>query len=221
MPDADSLPCFRGRVVPWVTPWSGAPALPEPVFVNHGTGWGIAYADETVHDRTDEGVLLARGRGRRATDAGGHPLYEQLDPRRQRHASDRLLCQVCGQRPPPSRDGMLWLLAGPPGDHPEEALTTTPPVCPDPCAILAVRQCPALTRGYTAVRVRYPRAWGWRGVLYEFTRQGRGPGTLHRVGDRVHLPHGAPRLPWLLADLAVTRLMGCTLTGLDSVEGGP
>lgn len=109
MADVPSLSWFRGRVVPWVTPWSGAPVLAEPVVVAPGGG-GIGYANEGVHDRADDGVLLARGRGRCPVDGGGRPLYEQLDPRRQRRASDRLLCQVCGGRPPRSRRGVLWLL---------------------------------------------------------------------------------------------------------------
>ncbi|MFE3092675.1 hypothetical protein ACFXG1_02500 [Streptomyces sp. NPDC059248] len=196
------LPVFRGRVVPWITPWSGAPELPEPLVHAPG-GRGIAYADEGVHDRTYDGVLLARGRGRRSTDAGGYPLYDQVDPRRQHKAADQLLCQVCGRKPPHSREGRLWLLAGV-DEAVEEALTLTPPICPTPCAVLALRQCPALAKGHTAVRVRYPRPWGYHG-------------TLHTPGTTPHpaaLPHEDPRLPWLLAERAVTRLIGCTPTHL-------
>ncbi|MFE0422328.1 hypothetical protein [Streptomyces sp. NPDC058953] len=197
------LPRFHGRVVPWVTPWSGAPNLAEPVVLDP-VRRRIAYADESVYDRADDGVLLARGRGRRATDAGGHPLYEQMDPRRQRRATDRLLCQVCGRRPSPHPEGLLWLLAG--TRLPEGELTVTPPVCP-PCAALAVEQCPALGRSHVAVRVRYPRAWGYRGVLHS-------PDLSRRHGLRaadgsVQLPYEDPRTAWLLADHTVTRLMGC------------
>ncbi|MFF6970004.1 MULTISPECIES: hypothetical protein [Streptomyces] len=201
MPDPDGLPRFHGRIVPWVTPWSAAPVLPEPLVLGL-RGRGIAYRDESVHDRTDDGVLLARGRGRRATEAAGRPLYEQLDPRRQRRALARLLCQVCGEPPPRSPNGMLWLLAGPPDGDPEDVLTITPPVCPEPCAVLALEQCPALAGGHTALRVRRPRAWGYRGALHT-------PALLSGE-DPVQLPYGDPRLPWLLADLAVIRLMGCT-----------
>ncbi|MGV9310618.1 hypothetical protein ACWDR0_00290 [Streptomyces sp. NPDC003691] len=209
--ETGSLAWFRGRVVPWVTPWSGAPALAEPVVVA-AHGRGIAYADEGVHDRTYDGVLLARGRGRRATDAGGRPLYEQLDARRQRRAGDRLLCQVCGRRIPGSPDGVLWLMAtaGLGAAELEGALTLTPPVCPAPCAVLALEQCPALARGHTAVRVRYPRPWGYRGILHAPDPAGRR--IARRDGGSVQMPYGDPRLPWLLADLVVTRLTGCTVT---------
>ncbi|MEU3598403.1 hypothetical protein ABZ714_06655 [Streptomyces sp. NPDC006798] len=198
------LPVFRGRVVPWITPWSGAPNLPEPLVLAP-LGRGIAYADEGVHDRTYDGVLLARGRGRRATDAAGVPLYDQVDPRRQHKAADRLLCQVCGSKPPPHPEGLLWLLAGAEGSV-EESLTLTPPLCPDPCARLALRQCPALARSHAAVRVGFPRPWGYHGDQYAPGPDGL-PAT---TATAVHLPHEDPRLPWLLADLAVTQLMGCT-----------
>ncbi|MEU3602214.1 NUDIX hydrolase [Streptomyces sp. NPDC006798] len=155
------LPRFHGRVVPWVTPWSGAPNLAEPLALDP-VRRRIVYTDETVHDRTDDGVLLARGRGRRATDVAGRPLYEQLDPRRQRKATARLLCQICGHRPPPHPHGPLWLLPDDDGRLPEGELTVTPPVCPS-CAALAVDQCPALLRGHIAVRVRYPPRLGVHG----------------------------------------------------------
>lgn len=209
MADVPSLSWFRGRVVPWVTPWSGAPVLAEPVVIAAGRV-GIGYADESVHDRADDGVLLARGRGRCPVDDGGRPLYEQLDPRRQRRASNRLLCQVCGGRPPRSRHGVLWLL--PAAGQVEGALTTAPPVCLKPCAALAVQQCPALARGYVAVEVRYPRPWGYRGVLY--VRDCTADRGVRPTGEPVQLPYGDPRLPWLLADLSVTRLTGCTVTDL-------
>ncbi|MFE0421005.1 hypothetical protein [Streptomyces sp. NPDC058953] len=210
------LPRFHGRVVPWVTPWSGAPNLAEPLrLAPHGRG--IAYADESVYDRTDDGVLLARGRGRRATDAAGHPLFEQMDPRRQRRATDRLLCQVCGHRPPPHREGLLWVLADDAGRLPEGESTVTPPVCP-PCAALAVEQCPTLARGHIAVRVRYPRPWGYAGILHRPDLSQ--PHGLRSGDDPIRLPYGDPRLPWLLVDHAVTRLTGCTLAALN-VRGAP
>ncbi|MEU5163571.1 hypothetical protein AB0G74_28710, partial [Streptomyces sp. NPDC020875] len=80
------------------------------------------------------------------------------------------------------------------------------PLCPNPCATLAVRQCPSLARGYRAVRVRYPRAWGYHGNQYA-PGPGRRPAT---TATAVHLAHEDPRLPWLLADLTVTQLLGCT-----------
>ncbi|QDY78766.1 hypothetical protein [Streptomyces qinzhouensis] len=212
MTDPDFLPRFHGRVVPWITPWSATPALPEPVVLDR-KGHRIAYADESVHDRAYDGVLLARGRGRRGGDAGGRPLYEQLDPRRQRRALSHLLCQVCGGQPPPTRHGLLWLLAGPPEDDPEDVLTITPPICPEPCAVLATEQCPALAHGYTALWVGHPRAWGYRGTLHT--------PALARSEKPVQLPYGDPRLPWLLADLTVTRLMGCTITNLAGGQGRP
>ncbi|MFE0421477.1 hypothetical protein [Streptomyces sp. NPDC058953] len=205
------LPRFQGRVVPWITPWSGAPALGEPVVVAAG-GWGIGYADESVYDRTYDGVLLARGRGRRASDVGGRPLYEEVDPRRQHRAAGELLCQVCGRKPPADLRGLLWVLPGGEEKELEDALILTPPVCPEPCAVLAVEQCPFLARGFTAVRVRYPRPWGYRGTLYGVDSSGRG--VVRRCEESVQLPHEDPRLSWLLADLAVTRFMGCSVVGL-------
>ncbi|MEU3597541.1 hypothetical protein ABZ714_02205 [Streptomyces sp. NPDC006798] len=191
--------------MPWITPWSGGPTLPEPLVLAPG-GRGIAYADEGVRDRTYDGVLLGRGRARRSMGGGGRPLYDQVDPRRQHHAADLLLCQVCGRRPPPSPRGLLWLLPGAADRPAEDELVLGPPLCPDPCALLAVAQCPALARGHTAVRVRYPRPWGYRGVLHT--------PALRPAGEPVQLPHEDPRLPWLLADLAVTRLMGCAVVDL-------
>nr|BAP34722.1 hypothetical protein [Streptomyces sp. ML694-90F3] len=154
---------FRGRMVPWITPWSDALNLPEPVVLASG-GRGIAYADESVHDRTDDGVLLARGRGPRIPGPGSRPLYEVVDTRRQRRAAGRLVCQICGHRPPPHPDGQVWLLGGA-DEVADGILTVTPPVCATPCAAFAIRQCPALARGHRTVRVRYPRLWGYHGVL--------------------------------------------------------
>ncbi|MEU3599403.1 hypothetical protein ABZ714_11830 [Streptomyces sp. NPDC006798] len=201
------LPVFRGRVVPWITPWSDAPNLREPVVLAPG-GRGIAYADEGVHDRTDDRVLIARGRGRRGPAPGSRPLYEEVDGRRQRRSAQQLLCQVCGRRPAPHPDGPLWLFPGT-EEVTDGSLTEIVPLCPDPCAALAVRQCPSLVRGHRAVRVRYPQLWGFHGLLY-----GPDPGNpggapvATTVGAR--LPHDDPRLPWLLMDRTVTRLIGCT-----------
>ncbi|MFE0422037.1 hypothetical protein [Streptomyces sp. NPDC058953] len=215
------LPTFRGRVVPWITPWSDAPNLPEPVVLAPG-GRGIAYADESVHDRTDDGVLRARGRGPRSPGAGSRPLYDVVDTRRQRRAADRLVCQICGHRPPPHPDGQVWLLGGA-DEVADGILTVTPPVCVTPCAVFALRQCPALARGHRMVRVRYPRLWGYHGVLYQ-PDPGRPGGPPVQTTTGVRLPYDNPLLPWLLADLTVTRLTGTTpvdlTTGLEASSGG-
>ncbi|HEX5404314.1 MAG TPA: hypothetical protein VFX16_18650 [Pseudonocardiaceae bacterium] len=101
-----------GAVVPYVGSWSGEELRPS-VVVNR-PGGGIGYADETLLDRDEWGVLWTRTAGRIGK---GRPLFTKPHPVRQRRAMLRLLCQVCAQPADRSTDGLLWLLPGDRVDH--------------------------------------------------------------------------------------------------------
>ncbi|MGW4201827.1 hypothetical protein [Streptomyces sp. NPDC004726] len=195
--------------------WSGETVIEAPVVRRPGRRGGIAYADELASDRGEFDALLYRGRRPAPRGGRGRPLFASVHPNRQRRAMRQLLCQLCGT--PASYTpghGVLWLLDGTPGDHapgwPEGVTTAHPPVCV-PCAAQAVRQCPHLAvKGFTAIRVRYPRSYGYHGRLYTPDLTRPGSPTLLVVAETVEVPYEDPRLPWLLAAQSVVRLTGCT-----------
>jgi hypothetical protein len=82
-----------------------------------------------------------------------------------------LLCQVCAGPADQTDLGTLWLLADRPDHHddwpgwPEEMATPEPPICLR-CAHLSIDVCPALRRGWIAIRVARPTLSGIRGLLY-------------------------------------------------------
>lgn len=151
-----------GSVVPYVGSWTGE-NQPEPRIVRGPRG-GIAYADETLLDRDEQGVLWTRTTARIGV---GRPLFKELHPRRQRRAMLGLLCQVCGQPADDTDQGTLWLIPGSDvreGEALDGRATIHPPLC-GPCARISVSMCPALRAGFLLVRARSQVA-GVTGVVF-------------------------------------------------------
>ncbi|MFJ1644692.1 hypothetical protein [Streptomyces sp. NPDC088258] len=173
---------------------------------------GIAYTDETLHDRDTAGVLWTRYG---VAQGHGEPLYGSVHPLRQRRAMRRGICQMCAGPPDHDEAGALWLLDDGRDsryDWPEGEVTTHPPVCL-PCARRAVLACPHLRAGHVAVRVRHFSADGVYGTLFRL-RGGRleaGEDTVVRYGD--------PAIEWLLAGQQTATLIGCTVVDLAESEG--
>ncbi|MEV7426846.1 hypothetical protein [Streptomyces sp. NPDC091212] len=208
-PDQRRLHFPDSSAVPFVASWSGEKAAAPGVIA---TRRGVAYADETLHDRDTASVLWTRygvAQGR------GEPLYGSIHPLRQRRAMRRGLCQVCAG--PPDRDelGVLWLLddgRDDRSDWPEGEVTTHPPVCL-PCAKRAVRACPHLRTGHVAVRVRHFIPDGVYGTLFR-PRAGR-----LEAGEDVVTYYGDPAIGWVIAGQQTATLIGCTVVNIPESVG--
>ncbi len=195
--NADSL------VVPYVAAWSGERTNLTPVIVRPD-GLGIAYADEVLGDRDNNGILWARTPSR---PGHGKPEFGSVHSSRQRRAMRKLLCQVCACPADHTDDGVLWVLE----DHrddwpgwPERMGVTEPPICP-PCLRLSVRACPALRRGHAIFRVRHAPIAGIRGTRYRPGRSSPAP-----IGNSL-LPLDDPGIHWTLAAHLVRELHDCTI----------
>ncbi|HEV2781829.1 MAG TPA: hypothetical protein VGX25_20780 [Actinophytocola sp.] len=186
--------------VPYITTWSAE--LPAPTTVIERP-WGIGYLDETLGDRDEHGVLWPRMPSR---PGHGRPQYGKVHPLRQRRAMRRLLCGICAGPPDRTEDGVLWLVMDYRDDWPgwpEGMGVTEPPVCL-PCARLSVRACPALRRGYVAVRVRHSFVGGVYGVRYH-----RG-----RAVEDTLVAFDDPAIRWTRAAQLVRELSGCTIVSM-------
>jgi hypothetical protein len=197
----------RSGVVPYITAWSGEQVLPPQVIAGR---FGIAFADETLMDRDHRGALWTRTPSR---PGHGRPEFAKVHPLRQRRAMRQLLCQVCTRPADRTEQGVLWLLR----DHredwpgwPENMANTYPPVCL-PCARASVRLCPALRRGYVAVRAHSVVC----GVY----------GLLHRAGrpfpvavEEVTVAYDDPAIRWTCAAQLVRSLHGSTIVDLDHLR---
>ena len=203
---------LAGRVVaPYVTSWSEESVWDVPVVLGEQ---GIAYADEHVMDRDQDGVLWARCPVRRGW---GRPVFGEVHPLRQRRAMRRLLCQVCAGPADRTKDGVLWLLVDWRHDWPDwpnRMGVIEPPICV-PCARLSVRVCPTLRRrGAVAVRARrYPVA-GAFGALYQ--PQGHaavftGPGEACFED---------PTIRWIRATRLIRQVDACILIEVDDLPDG-
>jgi hypothetical protein len=203
-----------GSVVPYVALWSEEDVLPSRVIERAGGG-GIDYADGSLTDHDEYGVLWART----ATRPGhGRPVFHQMHPLRQRRAMRRMLCQVCGGPAGWIPEGHLWLLVaawrdeGP--DWPEGVVNQYPPVCVD-CARLSVRLCPPLRRGFDVVRA-HSRIDGVIGV--QFCPAGRYPAvTRSPEDDGAPVPYTDPAAQWMLATQLTRRLYDCTPVDLEKL----
>jgi hypothetical protein len=195
----------RGGVVPYIATWSQEQKPPVRI-IERGL-FGIAFADETVADRDNDGILWPRITGR---PGDGRPQFAVIHSRRQRRAMRRLLCQVCARPADRNSDGVLWLLPDYYRRHdgPENYDVTEPPVCLA-CAPIAVRLCPALRNGYIAVRVRNAPVRGVKGLVY---RAGRPVPILIR-SELVRLD--SPAIRWTLAEHLVRTLRECTHVDAD------
>jgi len=203
-------PSHTGRVnhsalipyTPYITSWSEEEDPPFQLVERPERG--IAYQDETVHDRDSHGALWLRTPSRPGL---GQPQFARVHPFRQQRAMRRLLCNVCAQPADRADDGILWLLT----DHrdnwpgwPEHMAVNEPPVC-GRCIRVASRLCPALRGRAVAVRVRHAPIVGVHGALY---RSGRlAPVAIGQQG----IPYDDPAIRWVLAGKLVRELRGCTI----------
>lgn len=188
-------------VVPYITAWSSERLPAQPVIAD---GPGIGFADETLHDRDQDGVLWTRaghGPGR------GRPEFGQVHALRQRRAMRRLLCQVCGGPADRNRDGVLWVVgedATGPESLPKDLTTSHSPVC-EPCAARSVRVCPHLRGRSMTLRVRTHTLVGVHGALYR-------PGDPHPTAWTVTgVAYSDPRIHWTRAGQLVARLDSYTV----------
>ncbi|HEV2778776.1 MAG TPA: hypothetical protein VGX25_05185 [Actinophytocola sp.] len=188
--------------VPYITTWSSEQPLPITVIQRPGSG--IGYADEILSDRDENGVLWQRiasqpGRGR--------PQFGQVHSLRQRRVMRQLLCGICAGPPDHTDQGVLWLLRDYRDDWtdwPSGMGATEPPVCL-PCARHSIRACPALRRGYVAVRVGHSAIAGVYGTRY----QPGHPSPAAVANILVALDN--PTIRWTRAAQLVRELRDCTI----------
>jgi hypothetical protein len=173
-------------------------------------GGGIAYLDERVFDRDENGVLWCRTPW---SPGVGRPVFGRVHPVRQRRAMRRLLCQVCAGPADRDGDGVLWLLK----DHredwpgwPDRMGVTEPPVCRD-CVRVSVRVCPALRRGAVTVRAGSFPVAGVNGVLHRL-RAG-----VPVAASQVMVEFDDPQIRWVRAAHLVRRLNDCVIVPISSI----
>lgn len=202
------LPPAPPGVVPYIAGYSEE-ALLNPRIVQHALFPGVAYADETPHDRDSFGMLWVRPtllpKRRR-----GEPRLREVHPYRQRRAMANMMCQVC-TRPPEDLDApSLFLLRDTGGPVQEGERTASPPVCV-PCAGISIQLCHALRRDhYVAARVEHAPAWGVAGLVYD-------PDTLTPLPGKEleRVEYGTERAPWTVAARTVVALYGVTPVDLE------
>lgn len=179
---------YRGLRVPWIAQWTGE-VLNTPLRKwEHGSDFGLQYADETPFDR-ELGALWMRT----LTNRSGEPQFAQINVVRQREAMLNGLCQVCGL---PTRGS--WLTHEPePRPNGRPFTTSIPPTCHD-CIKIARTICPHLSkRESRRLLVRNYRPFAVYGDV------------LNRVGNKVIHTKGEIRL----ADTdKLHRVMGRQLT---------
>ncbi|MFE9810727.1 hypothetical protein [Streptomyces sp. NPDC005548] len=200
----------RPEIVPYIAAWSGE--QPHRRQVVYGPRGGLAFADETIEDRDQHGVLW---NGRAMRRGAGRPAYGDVHPARQRVAMEHLLCQVCGHAAHRDARGVLWLIEDARGEWdgwPEGLLTTHPPVCL-PCAGMAVRMCPHLAGGGTlAVRVRSSDACAVYGRVWSSSPFGQPL----RTAARDVVAYGTAAARWVVAGQLVRSLHDCTVVDLQA-----
>ncbi|HEV2784031.1 MAG TPA: hypothetical protein VGX25_31980 [Actinophytocola sp.] len=188
--------------VPYITTWSAEESLPTTVIQR--PGGGIAYLDETLVDRDENGVLWQRVPSR---PGRGRPEFGKVHPLRQRRAMRRLLCGICGGVPDRTDEGVLWLVRDFRGDWPDwpdGMAATEPPVCL-PCAHRSVGACPALRIGFVAVRVGQSTVAGVYGTVYQGGQPFPAP-----VDDAV-VAFDDSAIRWVQAAQLVRELGDCTI----------
>ena len=194
----------RAPLVPYITTWSSEHSVPAMVIERRGR---IAYADETLGERDEHGVLWSRvgmcpGQGR--------PEFGKVHALRQRRAMRKLLCQVCAGPADQSELGTLWLVPDYRDDWPhwpEHMACTEPPICL-PCAHTSIRACPALRKGHVAIRVGHSEISGIYGARYL-------PGPLRPIAtEDVILSYEDPNIRWTCAGQLVRELLDCTIVTL-------
>jgi hypothetical protein len=197
-----------GAVVPYIGSWTGEDLLTASVVRRvHG---GIGYADETLMDRDERGVLWTRMAYRVGV---GRPLFTKLHPLRQRRAMRRLLCQVCANPADQTEQGSLWLVPRSDGHQwPEDTATIHPPLCLA-CARVSVEACPAMRVGYLAIRA-HSQVCGVTGVRFQ---PGRRSVALSIDDSDDVIDYRDPAIRWMQATQLARSLHRCTVVDLDEV----
>jgi hypothetical protein len=194
-------------VVPYIVKWSDESGASAKVVAGKS---GIAYADETLNDRDQQGVLWTRWVHR---PGSGRPRFGDDHPMRQRRAMRKLLCMVCGKPADQTDKGALWLLRDHREDWPDwpnSMANAYPPVCL-PCAQLSIRICPALRKGYVVVR-GHAEITGVFGMCY---RKGQTPGHAEIVGPQ-NVAYDDPLIRWTRAAKLIRSFHSVTVMDLDS-----
>jgi hypothetical protein len=200
-----SGPPFRGRhgPVPYIVSWSAEKCAGARVIQ---TVSGIGYADETLYDRDEQGVLWSRVLSRPGI---GEPLYGKVHPLRQRRAMRRLLCQVCAGPADKNDLGTLWLLRDYREDWPnwpEGMGNAHPPLCIR-CARISVKSCPWLRSNFVAVRANSTVA-GVAGAVYLPSY------PFPEFMTTTTVAYGARDYRWVQAGQLVRTLHECKITEL-------
>ncbi|QNT94983.1 hypothetical protein HEP81_04711 [Streptomyces griseofuscus] len=200
------LPPAPPGIVPYIAGYSLERAE-KPRLIEHPRG-GLAYQDETPHDRDPWGTLWVRPPivPRRAR---GRPLLKTVHAYRQRRVMRDMLCQVCTQPPAVPEGPYLFIGHSAAGPIREGELTPSPPVCV-PCAGISVQLCRPLQHGrWTAAWVEYPGLWGVIGDTYA-------PGTLDLVDQGCRIQADTREARWTVASMSVVQLHGVTPADLDA-----
>lgn len=194
--------------VPYITTWSSEAERPGLLIESHALG--IAYADETLLDRDEHGILWRRMPSR---PGGGRPLFGRVHSLRQRRAMRRLLCQVCAGPADRTEHGTLWLV--PDFDDnwpnwPEGMAATEPPICIS-CAQESIQLCPTLRKRHAIFRVRHSPVSGVYGVRYR-------PGKVFpELIDDVIVAFDDPAIRWVCAGQLVRELFDCIAVDPDEI----
>lgn len=148
------------RLVPYITAREGEE--PESILALRATfdragRSALGYWDESREDRDPRGVLWGRCSQLIGRDGlpSGRPQWRLVHPARQRETMTQLRCQIC-VGPTRTPEGHLFLepRAASGVARPGDILRTAqPPVCLAHRHV-AVKQCPHLQKGYTALMVR-------------------------------------------------------------------
>lgn len=213
-----ALPPAPPGVVPYVAGYSAELTLRTPLVRRAPSAEapfpGLAYQDETPHDRDSFGMLWVRALIL-PTERRGEPQLADVHPYRQRRAMADLLCQVC-KAPPEDPDApSLFLMRDTGGPILEGELTASPPVCV-PCAGIAIQLCRGIRGGrWVAAWVNATPHWGVAGLVHD-------PATLKRLPSKdprnplVQVEYGTARAPWTVAHRTVIALYGVRQTDLEA-----
>ncbi|MYR97061.1 MULTISPECIES: hypothetical protein [unclassified Streptomyces] len=167
----------------------------------------IAYVEPRPGERDAHGNLWCR----KTRVPGGHVLFGEMDPERQRECMEGLLCQICAQ--PAERKDRTLFIEWQHDDEPPMRLnrikTDMPPLCPS-CVPVALRHCPFLRRDQSAVllRVRKSIPCGVGGTTYQASAD---MNHWIPVFPDAYSSYNKPRHPGLLAGRMLGKLRGVTV----------
>ncbi|CAM5363808.1 hypothetical protein GCM10010329_84850 [Streptomyces spiroverticillatus] len=205
--------------VPYVTAYTNelGPRLDElTVEIRPNRAPQIAYVLPTPNDRDAHGNLWAR-MTRPPEGERGRPLFESMDPLRQRECMQGLLCQVCA-KPAEREDGTLfieWQHANEPPIRLDRIITDMPPLCPS-CVPVSLKHCRFLRDEKSAVvlLVRKSVPSGVSGTLFRVVDN---PIRWTTSENDAYCSFNKPRQPALIAQRLYRKLRGVTVVDPDSL----